>query len=90
MNISELSKKLGLKDDKIIEAAKKNGIIIENHLNSITEEEGEMLEKLLKGVFKKKSMENKKEKNEEPVIIRRAVIFNDDDEKKEEQKRKGL
>ena len=37
-----------------------------------------MLGKLLKGVFKKKFMENKKEKNQEPVIIRRAVIITDD------------
>ena len=40
-----------------------------------------MLGKLLKGVFKKKFMENKKEKNQEPVIIRRAVIITDDEEK---------
>ena len=47
-----------------------------------------MLGKFLKGVFKKKFMDNKKEKNEEPVIIRRAVIINDDDEKLE-KKQKG-
>ena len=44
-----------------------------------------MLEKLLKGVLKKKFMENKKERNEEPVIIRRAVIINDDEEKQEKK-----
>jgi translation initiation factor IF-2 len=88
MKIHELSKKLGLENKQVIEMANKNGIDAKSHLSSITEEEGKMLERLLKGVFKKKSMENKKEKNEEPVIIRRAVIINDDEENKEEIKRK--
>ncbi len=88
IKIHELAKKIGVENKLVIETAKKNGINVSNHLSSITEEEGEMLEKLLKGVFKKKSMESKKEKNEEPVIIRRAVIISDDEEKKEELKKK--
>jgi translation initiation factor IF-2 len=88
MKIHEISKKLGLTNKQVIEVANKNGIEAKSYLSSITEEEGKMLEKLLKGVFKKKSMENKKEKKEEPVIIRRAVIINDDEENKEEQKKK--
>ncbi|MCI8310452.1 MAG: translation initiation factor IF-2 [Clostridia bacterium] len=88
MKVHELAKKLGLENKQVIEVAKKNGIEVKSYLSGITEEEGKMLERLLKGVFKKKSMENKKEKNEEPVIIRRAVIINDDEENKEEEKRK--
>lgn len=88
IKIHELAKRLGVENKQIIEIANKNGIEVKSHLSSITEDEGKMLEKLLKGVFKKKSMDNKKEKNEEPVIIRRAVIINDDEEKKEEQRKK--
>ena len=65
MKIYELAKKLKIENKQVIEIANKNGIQVKSHLSSITEEEGEMLEKLLKGVFKKKSMESKKEKNEE-------------------------
>ena len=46
-----------------------------------------MLEKLLKGVFKK-PMENKKEKKNDPVIIRRAVIISDDKKEEEEKSKK--
>ena len=92
IKIHELAKNLGVDSKKLLEIAKENGIEAKSHLSSITKEESKVLEKLLKGVFGKKSMENKKEKNtEEPVIIRRAVIINDDEEdkkKKEEQKRK--
>lgn len=88
LKIHELAKKLDLENKQVIEIAKKNGIEAKSYLSTITEEEGKMLEKLLKGVFRKKSMENKKEKSEEPVIIRRAVIINDDEESKEEKKNK--
>ena len=92
IKIHELAKNLGVDSKKLLEIAKENGIEAKSHLSSITKEESKVLEKLLKGVFGKKSMENKKEKNnEEPVIIRRAVIINDDEEdkkKKEEQRRK--
>ena len=47
-----------------------------------------MLEKLLKGVFKK-PMENKKEKKNDPVIIRRAVIISDDKKEEEEKNKKA-
>ena len=86
IKIYEIAKKMGVDNKQVVEIANKNGIEVKSHLSSVTEEEGKMLEKLLKGVFKKKSMENQKEKDE-PVIIRRAVIFNDD-EKKEEEKKK--
>ena len=78
VKIYEIAKKMGVDNKQVVEIANKNGIEVKSHLSSVTEEEGKMLEKLLKGVFKKKSMENQKEKDE-PVIIRRAVIFNDDD-----------
>ena len=87
VKIYEIAKKMGVDNKQVVEIANKNGIEVKSHLSSVTEEEGKMLEKLLKGVFKKKSMENQKEKDE-PVIIRRAVIFNDDDEKKEEEEKK--
>ena len=94
MKIYELAKKLEVDNKQVIELAKNNGIEVKSHLSSITEEEVKMLEKLFKGVFKKKSMENKKEKNDGPVIIRRAVIINDDEEKKEDKrtsrKEKGI
>ena len=64
---------------------KKYGLDVKSHLSSITDEEREKIEKLVKGVSKTKSMDNKKEKKDEPVIIRRAVIINDDDSKKEEE-----
>ena len=92
IKIHELAKNLGVDSKKLLEIAKENGIEVKSHLSSITKEESMILEKLLKGVFGKKSMENKKEKNnEEPVIIRRAVIINDEEDdkkKKEEQKRR--
>ena len=87
VKIYEIAKKLGVENKQVVEIANKNGINVKSHLSSVTEEEGKMLEKLLKGVFKKKSMENQKEKDE-PVIIRRAVIFNDEEEKKEEEEKK--
>ena len=64
---------------------KNYGLDVKSHLSSITDEEREKIEKLVKGVSKTKSMDNKKEKKDEPVIIRRAVIINDDDSKKEEE-----
>ena len=67
---------------------KKHGIDVKSHLSSITEDEMNKVEKIIKGVSKTKSMENKKERNEEPVIIRRAVIINDEEERKEEERRK--
>jgi len=88
MKVHEIAKKLGLENKQVIEVAQKNGIEVKSYLSGVTEEEGKMLEKLLKGVFKKKSMESKKEKNDEPVIIRRAVIINDDEEKKEEERKR--
>ena len=60
---------------------KNYGLDVKSHLSSITDEEREKIEKLVKGVSKTKSMDNKKEKKDEPVIIRRAVIINDDDSK---------
>ena len=67
MKVHEIAKKLGLENKQVIEVAQKNGIEVKSYLSGVTEEEGKMLEKLLKGVFKKKSMESKKEKNDEPV-----------------------
>lgn len=64
---------------------KNYGLDVKSHLSSITDEEREKIEKLVKGVSKTKPMDNKKEKKDEPVIIRRAVIINDDDSKKEEE-----
>ena len=86
VKIYEIAKKLGVDNKQVVEIANKNGIEVKSHLSSVTEEEGKMLEKLLKGVFKKKSMENQKEKDE-PVIIRREVIFNDDKNEEEEKKK---
>ena len=57
-------------------------------MSSITEDEMNKVEKIIKGVSKTKSMENKKEKNDGPVIIRRAVIINDEEEKREEERKK--
>ena len=67
---------------------KKHGIDVKSHLSSITEDEMNKVEKIIKGVSKTKSMENKKEKNDGPVIIRRAVIINDEEEKREEERKK--
>ena len=88
IKIHELAKKLGVETKKILDAAKQANIDAKSHLSSITEDEANKIEKLLKGVSKTKSMENKKEKNDGPVIIRRAVIINDEEEKKEEERRK--
>ena len=89
IKIHELAKKLGVETKKVLEVAKANGIEAKSHLSSITEDEMKKIEKLIKGVSSKKSMENKKEKNEGPVIIRRAVIINnDEEEKKKEEERK--
>ena len=89
IKIHELAKNLGVDSKKLLEVAKENGIEAKSHLSSITKEESKVLEKLLKGVFGKKSMENKKEKKEEPVIIRRAVVINDEDEKKKKDEQKS-
>ena len=88
IKIHELAKKLGVETKKVLEVAKQAGIDAKSHMSAITEDEGNKIEKLLKGVSKTKSMENKKEKNDGPVIIRRAVIINDEEEKKEEERRK--
>ena len=90
IKIHELAKKLGVETKKVLDIAKSNGIEAKSHLSSITEEDMEKIEKLIKGVSNTKSMENKKEKNEGPVIIRRAVIINNDEEEKrrEEERRK--
>ena len=88
IKIHELAKKLGVETKKVLDAAKQANIDAKSHLSSITEDEANKIEKLLKGVSKTKSMENKKEKNDGPVIIRRAVIINDEEEKKEEERRK--
>ena len=69
IKIHELAKQLGVENKQVIEVANKNGIEVKSHLSSITEEEGKMLEKLLKGVFKKKSMESKKEKKRAEKFI---------------------
>ena len=66
----------------------KLGIDVKSHLSSITEDEKNKIEKIIKGVSKTKSMENKKEKNDQPVIIRRAVIINDEEDKKEEERKR--
>ncbi len=91
IKIHELAKKLETDNKKIIEIAKQLGIEVKSHLSSITNEESNLIEKKIKGVSSKKSMDNKKEKNnEEPVIIRRAVIINNEEEekrKKEEEQR---
>lgn len=87
IKIHELAKKLNLETKKVLEIANKLGINAKSHLSSITEEEENKIEKLIKGVSKTKSMDNKKEKNDGPVIIRRAVIINDDEEKKEEERK---
>ena len=63
VKIYEIAKKMGVDNKQVVEIANKNGIDVKSHLSSVTEEEGKMLEKLLKGVFKKKSMENQKEKD---------------------------
>ena len=88
IKIHELAKKLGVETKKVLDAAKQANIDAKSHLSSITEDEANKIEKLLKGVSKTKSMENKKEKNDGPVIIRRAVIINDEEEKKEEERRR--
>ena len=62
VKIHELAKNLGVDSKKLLEIAKENGIEAKSHLSSITKEESKVLERLLKGVFGKKSMENKKEK----------------------------
>ena len=89
IKIHELAKNLGVDSKKLLEVAKENGIDAKSHLSSITKEESKVLEKLLKGVFGKKSMENKKEKKEEPVIIRRAVVINDEDDRKKKEDQKS-
>ncbi len=88
IKIHELAKKIGATTKQVLDTANNNGIEAKSHLSSITEEEANKIEKLIKGVSKTKSMDNKKEKNDGPVIIRRAVIINDDDEKKEEEERR--
>ena len=88
IKIHELAKKLGLETKKVLDAAKQAEIDAKSHLSSITEDEANKLEKILKGVSKTKSMENKKDKNDGPVIIRRAVIINDEEEKKEEERKR--
>ena len=88
IKIHELAKKLGVETKKVLDVAKQANIDAKSHLSSITEDEANKIEKLLKGVSKTKSMENKKEKKDGPVIIRRAVIINDEEEKKEEERRK--
>ena len=86
IKIHELAKKLEVDNKKILEIAKELGIEAKSHLSSITNEESKLIEKKVKGVSSKKSMENKKEKNnEEPVIIRRAVIINNEEEEKRKQ-----
>ena len=89
VKIHELAKNLGVDSKKLLEIAKENGIEAKSHLSSITKEESKVLERLLKGVFGKKSMENKKEKKEEPVIIRRAVVINDEEDKKKNDEKKS-
>ena len=89
VKIHELAKNLGVDSKKLLEIAKENGIEAKSHLSSITKEESKVLERLLKGVFEKKSMENKKEKKEEPVIIRRAVVINDEEDKKKNDEKKS-
>ena len=88
IKIHELAKKLGVETKKVLDVAKQANIDAKSHLSSITEDEANKIEKILKGVSKTKSMENKKEKNDGPVIIRRAVIINDEEEKKEEERRR--
>ncbi len=87
IKIHELAKKLGVETKRVLEEAKELGINVKSHLSSITEEEENKIEKLIKGVSKTKSMDSKKEKKDGPVIIRRAVIINDEDEKKEEERK---
>ena len=87
IKIHELAKKLGVETKRVLEVAKELGINVKSHLSSITEEEENKIEKLIKGVSKTKSMDSKKEKKDGPVIIRRAVIINDEDEKKEEERK---
>ncbi len=88
IKIHELAKKLGVDTKKVLEVAQEVGIDVKSHLSTITEDEKNKIERLIKGVAKTKSMENKKEKNDEPVIIRRAVIINDEEDKKEEERKK--
>ena len=88
IKIHELAKKIGVATKQVLDTANNNGIEVKSHLSSITEEEANKIEKLIKGVSKTKSMDNKKEKNDGPVIIRRAVIINDEEEKKEEERKR--
>ena len=62
IKIHELAKKLGLETKKVLDAAKQAGIDAKSHLSSITEEEANKVEKILKGVSKTKSMENKRKR----------------------------
>ena len=62
VKIHELAKNLGVDSKKLLEIAKENGIEAKSHLSSITKEESKVLERLLKGVFGKKSLKNINEK----------------------------
>lgn len=93
IKIHELAKKLGIENKKLIDVANENGIVAKSHLSSITKEESDKLEKILKVSSGEKTADNKKEKTaEEPVIIRRSVNINNDEEEarriEEEKKRK--
>ena len=68
MKIYELAKKLEVDNKQLVEVANKNGIKVKSHLSNITEEEAKRLEKELKGVGKKKSMENQKEKKKTNLL----------------------
>ena len=96
IKIYELAKELDVESKKLMEIATNNGIVVKSHLSSISEEEGKMLKKALKGEGAKKpekpssSNENKKAKKEPetPVIIRREIIINEDEQKQKEAERK--
>lgn len=103
IKIYELAKELDMESKKLMEIAVKNGMNVKSHLSSISEEECQVLRKIVKGDSSKKQEQlvsdakKSKKTTETPVIIRREIIINEDDntnkevekEKKEEQARKN-
>lgn len=96
IKIYELAKEMNMESKKLMEIALQNGMDVKSHLSSISEEESQVLKKVVKGDVPKKqekqAPDNKKEKakksTESPVIIRREVIIDEEEIRNKEREKK--
>ena len=97
MKVHELAKKLNKQSKEVMEVAKRIGIEIKSHMNTIDEEiakkiENEFKEKKTEKGSKsmpKKEETKKEKKSSTPVIIRREVIISDEEIQEKEKQRKA-